>query len=55
MKSTDKAVEVSPQTTRTKLAVNHLVYTTTRSFEDVVKAFETVVDTQSAATAATIQ
>jgi hypothetical protein len=28
-----------------KLAVNQLVYTTTRSFEDVVKAFETVVDT----------
>jgi hypothetical protein len=28
-----------------KLAVNHLVYTTTRSFEDVIKAFETVVDT----------
>jgi uncharacterized protein (DUF302 family) len=27
-----------------KLAVNHLVYSTARSFEDVVKAFETVVD-----------
>ena len=28
-----------------KLAVNHVVYTTTRSFDDVVKAFETVVGT----------
>ena len=28
-----------------KLAVNHVVYATTRSFDDVVQAFESVVDT----------